>query len=92
MKDYYFKVKNAVCSICADETNTLDKVINVITKIYPKETEDFLKRKGIPSNNPFIAEWEKQWEEHEVKCLVFEYDDCQEAICKKHLQEILEQL
>jgi hypothetical protein len=87
LRKYHGEIILHVCSMCSD-IKGWDKRIN---KILECEYPQWINRdKGIPGNDPVWDKFGELWEEHEVQCLVFSYDDWSFAVCRDHLIKLIE--
>lgn len=93
--NYHFYIGDEICNECSTEGLFYITVNNQLKSEYPEQMavlEDISSYKGVPANHSFWKRREELLEPYKTKCLVFEYDDLTEAICKRHLQEVLNRL
>lgn len=85
-----FTIQKAFCTYCDQENGTYKKIWDILKEEYPIESEmfpnkssvSFLERKKQLSNIFYTL----------TECFIISFDDIYEAICKKHLQEIIDKM
>lgn len=86
------EIKEEICNECLRENDWKEIIFVELEKKYPEEFKKYRYRIGINSDHPFLILHSELWKQYYQKCLVFEYDDCKEAICEKHLQELIRKM
>ncbi len=88
----HFKIELHVCDQCSIDNNYEETIKEILKKEFPKEYKQVYEIKGnLSANSPFISRHIELWEQYEAKCLLWEYDDWNEAICMKHLKEFIKE-